>query len=87
MNNISEEGKKEIERLRNLYVISDDELEIYEKNKELTDQEKISYILEKEMEITLAVTKDGHKASDNDKFQKYREIIKKYRIELGIIKE
>lgn len=86
MNNISEEGKKEIERLRNLYVISDDELEIYEKNKELTDQEKISYILEKEMEITLAVTKDGHKASNNDKFQKYREIIKKYRIELGLIK-
>lgn len=87
MNNISEEGKKEIERLRNLYVISDDELEIYKKNKELTDQEKISYILEKEMEITMAITRGGHKASDNDEFQKYREIIKKYRIELGIIKE
>lgn len=86
MNNISEEGKKEVERLRNLYVISDDELEIYEKNKELTDQEKISYILEKEMEITVAVTRDGHKASDGDKFQKYREKIRKYRIELGIIK-
>ena len=45
MGNISDEGKKEIERLRNLYVISDDELDVYEKSKELTDQEKMSFIL------------------------------------------
>lgn len=86
MNNISEEGKKEIERLRNLYVISDDELGVYEKNKKLTDQEKLSFILKKEKEITEAIIIDRHKAADNDKFKKDRELLRKYRIELGIIK-
>lgn len=87
MGNISEEGKKEIERLRNLYVISDDELDVYEKSKELTDQEKMSFILKKELEITEAIIKDGHKSSDTDRFAENRKKIKQYRIDLGIIKD
>ena len=53
---------------------------------ELTDQEKMSYILDNEMSITSAVMK-GHQASDGDEFQDTRVKIKQYRIELGIIKK
>ena len=53
---------------------------------ELTDQEKMSYILDNEMIITSAVMK-GHHASDGDEFQDARVKIKQYRLELGLIKK
>jgi hypothetical protein len=52
---------------------------------ELTNQEKLSFILKNELIITRA-TLNGHKATDQDEYQKTREKIKKYRIELEIIK-
>ena len=52
---------------------------------ELTNQEKLSFILKNELIITRAVL-NGHKANDQDEYQKNREKIKKYRIELEIIK-
>ena len=51
---------------------------------ELTNSEKMSFILKNELMITEAIGR-GHKATDQDEFQKTREKIKKYRIELGII--
>jgi len=51
---------------------------------ELTNQEKLSFILKNELMITDAVGK-GHKASNGDEFQPVREKIKKYRIELKIL--
>mgnify|MGYP006274690807 FL=1 len=51
---------------------------------ELTNQEKLTFILKNEAMICEAIAK-GHKATDQDEFQKTREKIKKYRIELGII--
>jgi len=53
---------------------------------ELTDQEKLSYILDNEMIITSAVMK-GHQAIDGDEFQEIRSKIKQYRIDLGLIKK
>jgi hypothetical protein len=53
---------------------------------ELTNQEKMSFILKNEAMICEAISK-GHKASNRDEFQPVRDKIKKYRIELGIIKE
>ena len=53
---------------------------------ELTNQEKLSFILKNEGIINEAVGK-GHKASNGDEFQPVREKIRKYRIELGIIKD
>ncbi len=51
---------------------------------ELTNQEKLTFILKNELMITEAVGK-GHKSSDGDEFQKTREKIKKYRKELNIL--
>jgi len=53
---------------------------------ELTNQEKLSFILKNEAMICEAISK-GHKASNRDEFQPVRDKIKKYRIELGIIKD
>ena len=53
---------------------------------ELTNQEKLSFILDNDYKITSAVL-NGHKASDGDEFQPVRDKIRKYRIELGIIKD
>ena len=53
----------------------------------MTNREKLDFILKKEMEITMAVISKGHQPTDEDKFRKDRELIKKYRIELGIIKQ
>jgi hypothetical protein len=53
---------------------------------ELTDQEKMTFILDNELKITEAIL-NGHKASDGDQFQPTRIKIKKYRIDLGIIKK
>jgi len=51
---------------------------------ELTNQEKLSFILKNEAIINEAISK-GHKASNGDEFQPVREKIKKYRIELKIL--
>ena len=51
---------------------------------ELTNQEKLSFILDNEYKITSAVL-NGHNASDGDEFQPVRDKIKKYRIELKIL--
>lgn len=51
---------------------------------ELTNSEKLSFILKNESMICEGISK-GHKGTDQDEFQKTREKIKKYRIELGII--
>ena len=53
---------------------------------ELTDQEKLSYIIDNEMEITSAVMK-GHQASDGDQYHETRVKIKQYRLDLGLIKK
>ena len=53
---------------------------------ELTNQEKMTFILDNELKITEAIL-NGHKASDSDQFQPTRIKIKKYRIDLGIIKK
>ena len=53
---------------------------------ELTNQEKMSFILDNELKITEAIM-NGHKASDGDEFQATRVKIKKFREELGIIKK
>ena len=53
----------------------------------MTDTEKLSFILEKEMEITESITKGNHRATDKDKFVKDRKKIRKYIKDLGIIKE
>ena len=53
---------------------------------ELTNQEKMSFILDNESKINSAVM-NGHKASNGDEFHTTREKIKKYRIQLGIIDE
>jgi len=41
----------------------------------MTNSEKLSFILEKEMEITMAVTQGGHRATDTDKFEEDRKKI------------
>ena len=51
---------------------------------ELTNQEKLSFILKNELIITRAII-NGHKSIDQDEYQKTREKIKKYRIELKLI--
>jgi len=56
------------------------------KNKELTDQEKLSFIVETESRILSAIMK-GHKASDADEFNEDRKLMNQYRIELNLIKE
>ena len=51
---------------------------------EVTNQEKMSFILKNELIITRAII-DGHKSIEQDEYQKTREKIKKYRIELKLI--
>ena len=51
---------------------------------ELTNSEKLTFILKNELMITESVGR-GHNATDNDEFQKTREKIKKYRKELKIL--
>ena len=53
---------------------------------ELTNQEKMTFIMENESKINTAVM-NGHKASNGDEFQETRNKIRKYRIDLGIIDE
>ena len=51
---------------------------------ELTNQEKLTFILKNEAKINEAIMK-GHRASNEDEFQPTREKIKQYRKDLGII--
>lgn len=51
---------------------------------ELTEQEKISFIIENELKIIEAV-RDGHKPCDNDEFSQTRTKINKYRKDLKLI--
>jgi hypothetical protein len=53
---------------------------------ELTNQEKMAFILDNELKITEAIM-NGHSANDGDEFQATRIKIKKFRKELGIIKD
>lgn len=53
---------------------------------ELTNQEKMTFIVENESKINEEVI-NGHKPTNTDQFQPVREKIKQYRIDLGIIKE
>jgi len=51
---------------------------------ELTDSEKMSFILKNEMKICDAISK-GHKATDQDEFAEVRKKMKKYRQDLKLI--
>lgn len=50
------------------------------------EREKISFIVKTEMEILTAI-REGHRCSDADRFEEARKLMRKYRIELGFIKE
>ncbi len=54
--------------------------------KELTDREKIDFIIKTETRIMSAIFK-GHKASDGDEFAKDRNLMNQYRKELGLIRK
>ena len=51
---------------------------------ELTNQEKLTFILDNEYKITSDVL-NGHRANNGDKFQPVRDKIEKYRKELKIL--
>ena len=51
---------------------------------ELTDSEKLTFILKNESKICEAIAK-GHKATDQDEFAEVRKKMKQYRKELGIL--
>jgi len=61
-----------------------DDVENKETKELLTRQEKIDFIIETETKIMGAIFK-GHKASEDDEFQKDRLLMNKYRKELGFI--
>jgi hypothetical protein len=61
-----------------------DEVEKEETKDLLTRQEKIDFIIKTQTEIMGAIF-NGHKSSVEDKFQKDRELMIKYRKELGFI--
>jgi hypothetical protein len=51
----------------------------------MTETEKFTFIVEKEREITEAVTIHGHKPTTVDKYAEDRKLLKRYRIDLGLI--
>jgi len=55
------------------------------KNKELTEQEKLNFIVKTESRILSAIMK-GHKASESDEFNEDRKLMNQYRIELNLVK-
>jgi hypothetical protein len=55
------------------------------KNKELTEQEKLNFIVETESRLLSAIIK-GHKARDSDEFNEDRKLMNQYRIELNLVK-
>jgi hypothetical protein len=54
-------------------------------DKQLTDQEKLNFIVETESRILSSIMK-GHKASDDDEFNEDRKLMNQYRIELNLVK-
>ena len=61
-----------------------DDIENKETKELLTRQEKIDFIIKTQTEIMGAIFK-GHKSAVDDKFQKDRDLMIKYRKELGFI--
>ena len=55
-----------------------------EEKKSLTEQEKIDFIIKTQTAIMEAIF-NGHKSATDDKFQKDRDLMIKYRKELGFI--
>ena len=49
----------------------------------MTDVEKFTFIVEKELEITEAVTTHGHKPTTVDKYAEDRKLLRRYRIGIG----
>jgi len=74
--------KDEIEKV--LTEIKEVKTKLY--SKELTDQEKLNFIVETESRILSAIMK-GHRASDSDEFHEDRKLMNQYRIELKLIKK
>jgi hypothetical protein len=54
--------------------------------KRLSKEDKISFILKHEAIITTAIL-NGHKSKEGDEFDGIRKLLKKYRIQLGLIKK
>jgi len=54
--------------------------------KRLSKEDKISFILKHEAIITTAIL-NGHKSKEGDEFDEIRKLLKKYRIQLGLIKK
>jgi len=54
--------------------------------KRLSKEDKISFILKQEAIITTAIL-NGHKSKEGDEFDEVRKLLKKYRIQLGLIKK
>jgi len=54
-------------------------------DKQLTDQEKLNFIVETESMILSGIMK-GHKASESDEFNEDRKLMNQYRIELNLVK-
>jgi hypothetical protein len=61
-----------------------DDVEKKETKELLTRQEKIDFIIKTQTEIMEAIF-NGHKSAVDDKFQKDRDLMIKYRKELGFI--
>jgi hypothetical protein len=47
---------------------------------------RMAFIVKTELEIREAISR-GHKCSDDDQFSQARELVHKYRLELGLITE
>lgn len=56
------------------------------KKKRLSKKAKLLFILENELKMTMAVL-NGHRPSQDDEFQEIRELLRKYRLQLGLIKK
>jgi hypothetical protein len=53
--------------------------------KRLSKDDKISFILKHEQILTSTII-NGHKSKEGDEFDEIRKLLKKYRIQLGLIK-
>jgi hypothetical protein len=76
-----EDPSKQIEQIKNLIR---EFIRVEVVPYELTDSEKMSFILKNEMNICEAISK-GHKATDQDEFVEVRKKINKYRKDLKLI--
>lgn len=75
------EPSKQIEQIKNLIR---EFIRVEVVPYELTDSEKLTFILKNESKICEAIA-NGHKATDQDEFAEVRKKMKQYRKELGII--